>query len=51
MGSFGGYTVSTLLSMMALNDYSTRTNKYSSEITLAVKEGFEFVEFNYFNDR
>lgn len=51
MGSFGGYTVSTLLSMLALHDYSGRTNKYNNEINDALRMGFDFVEFNYFNFR
>lgn len=51
MGSFGGYTVSTLLSMLALNDYTGRTNKHKSEISDALKKGLDFVEFNYFNFR
>ncbi|CAD8192801.1 unnamed protein product [Paramecium octaurelia] len=51
MGSFGGYTVSTLLSMLALHDYTGRTNKHKSEISDALRVGFDFVEFNYFNFR
>lgn len=51
MGSFGGYTISTLLSLLALNDYNGRSTKYDTEIQDSMIKGFEFVEFNYFNAR
>lgn len=51
LGSFGGYTVSTLLSMMALDDFRSRSNLYAGEISQAISKGLEFCEFNYFNPR
>ena len=51
MGSFGGYTISTLLSLLALKDYNGRSTKYDTEIQDSIIKGFEFVEFNYFNAR
>jgi hypothetical protein len=51
-GSFGGYTISTLLSMLALKDFQERfPNIHAHTVQESIEKGFEFVEFNYFNDR
>lgn len=50
-GSFGAYTISTLLSLISLQDFDRRwPNLYTEEIRKSTQKGFEFVEFNYFND-
>ena len=52
MGSFGGYTISTLLSMLALQDFQDRwPHLMVEECKNSISEGIQFVEFNYFNDR
>lgn len=52
MGSFGGYTISTLLSLLALRDFQDRwPHHMSEELKNATLKAFDFVEFNYFNDR
>ncbi len=51
-GSFGGYTISTLLSMLALRDFEQRfPNVRAETVKQSIQQGFEFVESNYFNDR
>ena len=47
-GGFGAYTVSSLLNMAALNDFSaTYPNIYKKEIETAVKKAFDFLELTY----
>ena len=51
-GSFGGYTISTLLSMLALRDFEQRfPNVQAETVKQSIQQGFEYVESNYFNDR
>lgn len=51
LGSFGGYTISTLLSMLAFTDLQQRYPPvFEKEISKSMEKGFDFVEFNYFND-
>lgn len=51
-GSFGGYTISTLLSCLALRDFQDRwPHLMVDEIKKAQEMAIEYVEFNYFNDR
>ena len=50
-GSWGGYTLSTLLSMMALQDYQNRQGDYiDTKLSLAIARGFRFVEDLYFSE-
>ena len=52
MGSFGGYTISTLLSLLALRDFHYRfPHIKAQELKQIEKKGIEYVEFNYFNDK
>ena len=43
LGSFGGYTISTLLSMLALDDFRTRSDLFADDIAEAMVRGLEFV--------
>lgn len=49
-GSFGAYTVSTLLTMLALTDFTKKwPTHYRNEILKGLEDGFNFCEYNYFN--
>lgn len=50
MGSFGAYTISTLLTLLSLKDFQTRFPALlKNEISDAMIKGFDYVELNYFN--
>lgn len=52
LGSFGAYTISTVLTMLALDDYNKRfPNLMKDEIQSSMQKGLEFIEFNYFNSK
>ncbi|KAL4496596.1 hypothetical protein ABPG72_015957 [Tetrahymena utriculariae] len=52
LGSFGAYTISTLLTLMSFKDFQSKhPHLYQSEIQKAYEDGYYFVEFNYFNFR
>lgn len=51
MGSWGGYTLSTLLSEMMLDDYGKQRPEKAASLTDIKKRGFEFIEDLYLNRR
>lgn len=52
LGSFGAYTISTLITLISFTDFQKRhPTYYSKEIVKAYDDGYWFVEFNYFNFR
>ena len=52
-GAFGAYTVSTLLNLLSIKDYSLRypENDYHSFYKTNLHESFDFIEEMYFNRR
>ena len=48
-GSWGGYTVSTLLSIAALDHFNRKCPGHSPSIPAAIKRGLEFVDSLYFD--
>lgn len=51
-GSLGGYTVSTLFGLVAMQDFVERfpENEYSERAQEFIKKGYEFIEMMYFEN-